>query len=160
HAYPYLVDKFYYGHTNQYTGLASSTGAPGVLDSTPTGQHDGWFGLLEMFEVPSSSLGAYGPVQNGNNLDWQRQDLKPGLLNINLIIEEEVFCGLIDDPRLNTDALVTGGPSFVPQVVSLLDSTGQPAAAGSNPGMPPGFYPMSNRGYNFWNLNPTPPITS
>ena len=51
--------------------------------------------MLEFFEVPSPVIGATGPVAQGDNFDWFRQDVKPGLLNLNLIIDEEVFFGLM-----------------------------------------------------------------
>ena len=47
--------------------------------------------MFEFFEVPSQMIGAIGPVAQGTNFDWLRQDTKPGLLNLNLIIDEEVF---------------------------------------------------------------------
>ena len=51
--------------------------------------------MFEFFEVPSPAIDATGQVAQGNNFDWFRQDLKPGLLNLNLIIDEEVFLGLM-----------------------------------------------------------------
>ena len=104
HAYPYLVDKFYYN------------------DSIPlpaTG-HDGWYQMLEYFEVPSSAIGAVGRVAYGENLDWQRQDRRPGQLNLNLIIDEEVFLGLVDDARLDTSNVLPRRAGYVlPQVATL-----------------------------------------
>ena len=47
--------------------------------------------MFEFFEVPSQMIGAIGPVAQGTNFDWARQDTKPGLMNLNLIIDEEVF---------------------------------------------------------------------
>ena len=47
--------------------------------------------MFEFLEVPSQMNGAIGPVANGVNFDWARQDSKPGLLNLNLIVDEEVF---------------------------------------------------------------------
>ena len=82
HTFPYLVDKFF------YTG-ASPTTATTSLFGDPTG--DGWFKMFEFFEVPSQMIGAVGPVAQGTNFDWLRQDTKPGLINLNLIIDEEVF---------------------------------------------------------------------
>jgi hypothetical protein len=52
---------------------------------------DGWFKMFEFFEVPSQMTGAIGPVVQGANFDWARQDSKPGLMNINLIADEEAF---------------------------------------------------------------------
>ena len=63
----------------------------------------GWFKMFEFFEVPSPAFKAIGLVAAGVNYDWSRQDLKPGLLNLNLIIDEEVFLGLMGDS-------VYGGP--------------------------------------------------
>src|SRR5208337_464614 len=82
HTFPYLVDKFF------YTG-ASPTTATTSLFGDPTG--DGWFKMFEFFEVPSQMIGAVGPVAQGTNFDWLRQDTKPGLINLNLVIDEEVF---------------------------------------------------------------------
>ena len=76
------MDKFF------YTG-ASPTSATTSLFGDPTG--DGWFKMFEFFEVPSQMIGAVGPVAQGTNFDWLRQDTKPGLINLNLIIDEEVF---------------------------------------------------------------------
>ena len=61
---------------------------------------DGWFKMFEFFEVPSQSLGAIGPVAQGTDFDWARQDTKPGLLNINLIIDEEVFFSVLGSQSL------------------------------------------------------------
>ncbi|MBX6315075.1 MAG: hypothetical protein IRY99_19495, partial [Isosphaeraceae bacterium] len=91
--FPYLVDAFYYS-TPQNT--APTPLPPGFSNRV------GWHKILEFFEVPSSVLGATGPADQGNNGDWFRQDTRPGLINLNLIIDEEVFFGLIDDPRLNS----------------------------------------------------------
>ena len=113
--YPYLVDHFYYN------------GVPGAND-------DGWHQLLEFFEVPPPNVGAIGEVAYGNNGDWFRQDGRPGQLNLNLIIDEEVFLGLIDDPRLNLVGNTIS--SQAPSVVTQIDSTGTPTA----------FYNMADRG--------------
>ena len=51
--------------------------------------------MFEFFEVPSPAFGAIGEMASGSNFDWARQDIKPGLLNLNLIIDEEVFLGLM-----------------------------------------------------------------
>ena len=55
----------------------------------------GWYRMFEFFEVPSPAFGAIGEMASGANFDWARQDTKPGLLNLNLIIDEEVFLGLM-----------------------------------------------------------------
>jgi hypothetical protein len=153
--HPYLVDKFYYNALVDTNGDGISDaidgdrdGIPddvdnlppaGVVDpvdlngdGTPDNTVDGWHQILEFFEIPSSQVGATGEVAYGDNSDWLRQDLRPGQLNLNLIIDEEVFFGLVDDPRLNLTAAAT-----VPTVVTQVDSTGTPNAS----------YPMANRGF-------------
>ena len=90
HTFPYLVDKFF------YTGASSAADTGGTLVGSPTG--DGWFKMFEFFEVPSQMMGATGPVAQGTNFDWDRQDTKPGLLNLNLIIDEEVFFSVFGQP--------------------------------------------------------------
>ena len=82
--YPYLNDEFFY------------TGYGGAINYDGGGQvggygGDGWFKMFEFFEVPSQSIGAIGPVASGSNFDWLRNDIKPGQLNLNLIMDEEVF---------------------------------------------------------------------
>ena len=72
------------------------TGYGGATTIDPGGQvggyaGDGWFKMFEFFEVPSQALGAIGAVASGSNFDWLRQDIKPGQLNLNLIMDEEVF---------------------------------------------------------------------
>ena len=59
---------------------------------------------LDNFRTDPDNKNPYaftGTTDAGENFDWFRQDQKPGLLNLNLIIDEEVFAGLFDDPRLN-----------------------------------------------------------
>ena len=93
HTFPYLVDKFF------YTGASSAADTGGTLVGSPTG--DGWFKMFEFFEVPSQMMGATGPVAQGTNFDWDRQDTKPGLLNLNLIIDEEVFFSVVGQQDAN-----------------------------------------------------------
>jgi hypothetical protein len=90
-------------------------------------------------------------VAQGNNFDWFRQDLKPGLLNLNLIIDEEVFLGLMgmdSSDAYQLAVLGTGiGATFlpgqtdmqlnlapvanlaVPQIVTSLDANFNPFTA-------------------------------
>ena len=83
--YPYLNDEFFY---TGYGAIDSSD----VFNTTVGGYGaDGWFKMFEFFEVPSQSVGAVGPVAAGSNFDWLRNDIKPGQLNPNLIMDEEVF---------------------------------------------------------------------
>ena len=122
--------------------------------------------MFDFFEVPPSNLGAIGPVANGENTDWQRQDRRPGQINLNLIIDEEVFLGLFDDPRMNLfEVLPTATPNdyqdlALPQIVTQIDTLGNPTfnAAAADLLDPTvvkfpngrGFYAMPNRGvYNF-----------
>jgi hypothetical protein len=164
--YPYLVDKFYY---------TAASVAPPVINPAPTPlpkyptypsasagfsggdwTGDGWYKMLEFVEVPSSANGAIGPVALGVNFDWLRQDLKPGLLNLNLIIDEEVFFGLMDDLRLN-DSLnaslqATNATATLPRVVTQIDRFGYPVVNPAGPGAGfNGFHQISD----VVTLNPT-----
>ncbi len=111
--YPYLSDNHFYSAE----GLSYTTdnnpiqgGTPGVGGATGAG----WHKMFELFEVPTSAMGAIGPVSSGANFDWYREDLRPGLINLNLIMDEEVFFGLIDDesvPKLSrVNMIVENGP--------------------------------------------------
>jgi large repetitive protein len=79
-AFPYLAEAFHYS----------------------SGTKSGWYKILEFLEIPSNSVGYVGPVAAGQNADWARRDLRAGALNLNLITEEEVLFGLLDDPRANS----------------------------------------------------------
>jgi hypothetical protein len=105
-------------------------------------------------------MGATGPVAQGVNFDWERQDTKPGLLNLNLIIDEEVFCSIVGQqdagfnqqwlnfmqlPSLSpgTYSLPLNGKAPIPQygapvplVVTAIDASGSPAYV----------YPITNQG--------------
>ena len=152
HTFPYLVDKFF------YTGASSRDRLGGNVVGSPTG--DGWFKMFEFFEVPSQMLGAIGPVAQGTNFDWQRQDTRPGLLNLNLIIDEEAFFSVTgrQDANFNqqwlnfiqvpsipagTYSLPLNGKAPIPQygppmplVVTAIDANGSPAYV----------YPITNQG--------------
>ena len=95
HTFPYLIDKFFYSGVP----LANPATTPSLNDPTA----DGWFRMLEFFEVPSQMIDAIGPVAQGINLDWMRQDVKPGLINLNLVIDEEVFYSVLgkQDPAFH-----------------------------------------------------------
>ena len=102
HSFPYLVDKFFYtGASSFYYPLNGSAFDPGTL-SNPTANPspfpvvggpgaDGWFKMFEFVEVPTQANGEIGPIALGANFDWLRQDTKAGLMNLNLIIDEEAF---------------------------------------------------------------------
>ena len=130
--YPYLVDEFF------YTAVEPAAPVTMSIIGGPTGA--GWYKMFEFFDVPSPNAGTIGPVAQGQNFDWLRQDRKPGQLNLNLIIDEEVFLGLIDDyGRLNSFPAITPTttlPQGLPQVVTGLDASGNPIVSS-----------MSNRGY-------------
>ncbi len=81
----------------------------------------GWHRMLDLFEVPSPAFGAIGPVALGSNYDWLRQDIRPGLLNLNLIVDEEVFLGLM------------GGSLYGPAFNSLLNPQYDYTTGNSNP---------------------------
>ncbi len=112
HTYPYLVNKFFYTgassflypplvYPNTSNGVEALTtqGGAGTTDPSSSSSQpvvggpgaDGWFKMFDFFEVPSQMTGAIGPVAQGANFDWARQDSKPGLMNVNLIIDEEAF---------------------------------------------------------------------
>jgi hypothetical protein len=103
HAFPYLNDEFYY--TAVSVNPSTDTADPASTAPYPTQlggwTGTGWYKMLDFFEVPNSAIGSIGTTDAGENFDWFRQDRRPGLLNLNLIIDEEVFFGLIDDQRIN-----------------------------------------------------------
>jgi hypothetical protein len=157
HTFPYLVDKFF------YTAAGATAATPSTVNDQ-TG--DGWFKMFEVFDIPSQMIGSIGPVMQGINFDWLRQDTKPGLINPNLIIDEEVFFsvfgkqavtpGGIVQQLMNFDQLPapswTGGSWGYPGTASQL-----PLAVGSSPvpivvtstlatGAPGSGYPMNNVG--------------
>ena len=125
--FPYLTDNFYYTAASVSPPISTAALDPKYTHLTTeiggwTGA--GWHKMLEFFEVPSSANGAIGNADLGENYDWYRADLKPGQLNLNLIIDEEVFAGLIDDPRLNENLVYN--TSALPFVVSQIDANGYP----------------------------------
>jgi hypothetical protein len=106
HVYPYLVDNFFYtAGSPQNLNPVGNQGTVGPMwpkTGGPTGA--GWHKMFEFFEVPSPAFGAIDTVANGMNYDWGRQDTKPGLLNLNLIIDEEVWLGLMGNLGLPNDS--------------------------------------------------------
>jgi hypothetical protein len=94
HTFPYLNDQFFY---SGYGGAATidTGGQVGGYSA------DGWFKMFDFFEVPSQAIGAIGPVAQGSNFDWLRQDIKPGQLNLNLIMDEEVFFSVAGQQSIN-----------------------------------------------------------
>src|SRR5262249_47570144 len=146
HSMPYLNDEFFYTASNEpvnpsmprtwpvnpavtFTPYQSSNGA---FIGGPSGA--GWHKMLDFFEVPSSAFKAIGNVSLGMSYDWARQDLRPGLLNINLIVDEEVFLGLmgsslygvIGNPYQGVLNAVQVLNNQVPKVVTMTDDNGSP----------------------------------
>jgi hypothetical protein len=150
HTFPYLIDNFFYTASTEFTyPVNSSSGAtqglpppyPTTVNTTtpptttllpyvgggPSGA--GWHKMLDFFEVPSPAFGAIGPVAQGANFDWVRQDTRPGLLNLNLIIDEEVFLGLMGNTPITPLNFVQLTDIQTPAVVTQIDSTGAPSYA-------------------------------
>lgn len=159
HTFPYLVDNFFYtGQSEDGLLPAPATGVYPTQTGTNAAPYvggpggAGWYKMLEFFEVPSTAFGATGTVAQGNNYDWYRKDTRPGQLNLNLIMDEEVFFGLMSeswlnllgnptvdslgDTRLNVAQLAA---SNTPLVVTQIDSNGLPTTVGS--------YHMPNTGF-------------
>ncbi|MBI1323879.1 hypothetical protein GC170_11945 [bacterium] len=159
--FPYLSDRFFYtaakqeGYVAPFATVTGSGTVPAILqpggnaDMFGSPSADGWHRMLEFFEVPSSMNGAIGPVTEGENGDWFRQARVPGKLNLNLIVDEEVFMGLIDDARVNLAEIDTsldnnGNPKDAPPQIAtgqFLDSSGMV------PVVRPMTVSMPNRGY-------------
>jgi hypothetical protein len=104
--YPYLIDNFFYTAASQQNLNRYPTLAPGATGTPPTNPGPwwpivggptgaGWHKMFDFFEVPSPAYGAIAEVALGSNYDWARQDRRPGLLNLNLVVDEEVFLGLM-----------------------------------------------------------------
>ena len=157
HPNPYLADEFFYTGANENTwpqgvaatqaSIITTLGAPNTfhpvwqsLDKTltlvsnggPSGA--GWYKMLEFFEVPSMAFKAIGPVSQGVNYDWMRQDLRAGQLNLNLIVDEEVFLGLMGPslygPVFSANQGVMNEVQLVnaqtPAIASMVDDNGAP----------------------------------
>ncbi len=130
--FPYLTDNFYYTAASVAPPIVAQNGKLDPNYNRLTTEIGGWTGagwhkMLEFFEVPSSANGAIGPADGGNNFDWYRSDTRPGQINLNLIIDEEVFAGVFDDPRLNDRLAAYGTVGTIPFVVSQIDANGYPA---------------------------------
>lgn len=159
HTYPYLVDKFF------YTG--ASDGSPPQSVDGPSGA--GWFKMLEFLEVPTTAQGGIGPVAEGANFDWARQDFRPGLLNLNLIIDEEVFLALLgqhdanfNETLLNATVLPPPRPPGIPlpatrrpRVVTGVDRAGTPLLpnTGVSPPVPSGSHEIPEAGYFYGSIS-------
>ena len=147
--YPFLVDSFFYTGAPEYLYPAPAGGGPPLSPpyvGGPSGA--GWFKMFSFFEVPSPANDAVGMVAQGNNFDWFRQDRKPGLLNLNLIIDEEVFLGLMgmdssDSYQQSVLTGLSGAPTqtklqlnmnpvvnnlTTPRLVTQLNAAGYPSA--------------------------------
>jgi large repetitive protein len=112
-SYPYLNDEFFY------------SGFGGPITQDAGGQvggygADGWFKMFEFFEVPSQAMGAIGPVASGSNFDWFRHDIKPGQLNLNLIMDEEVFFSIAGHQKISQ-----GNGQIYDNMGNLINATDQ-----------------------------------
>ena len=132
--FPYLSDKFFYtGQVEPTGGYPAPASGPAQTSSNghyvggPSGA--GWHSMLEFFEVPSPVFGSIGSVENGTNYDWARQDTKPGLLNPNLIIDEEVFLGLMGNRFYSEMNKTAPGGATLPRVVLQVDTNGTPSSS-------------------------------
>src|SRR5690606_22557679 len=73
--YPYLAHEFYYWSDPTAKVDPGNALGNGVFPHQVGGATDaGWHRMLEIFEVPSPVLDAIGPVAQGVNFDWYRQD--------------------------------------------------------------------------------------
>ena len=70
------------------------------------------------------------------NFDADRRDRRPGLLNLNLVIDEEVFLGLMGRQPLNLLQATPKG-DYLPRVVTMVNFAGKPVAT----------YPIADRGF-------------
>jgi hypothetical protein len=134
--YPYLADEFF------YTGAPESAPPhwipPPPEDARYVGGPSGagWYRMLEFFEVPSRSRRATGRVSQGMNFDAARQDRRPGLLNLNLIIDEEAFLSVMGQQPLNFDQSASQA-NGLPRVVTMVNFAGTPVAT----------YPIPDQGF-------------
>lgn len=170
YTFPYLVDNFFYTSESESVAWPSPGDSPaqnnGPAPVYPASNYPvtpiapatvptyvggpggaGWHKMLDFFEVPSPAFGSIGSVAQGSNYDWYRQDTRPGLLNLNLIIDEEVFFGLMSESWVslinNPDATKMNSPILnqlggtrlnvaqiqaieTPQVVTQVDGNGLP----------------------------------
>ena len=125
-SYPYLVDDFFYTRRLAHESELRRTRC-GYRGGCPTGRvagrqwrrrdrRPGLHGLVQDARVlrgAQPGLGAIGDGAGGVNYDWFRQDLKPGLLNLNLIIDEEVFLGLMGNAG-QVNAIQNSGVNSMP----------------------------------------------
>ena len=143
--FPYLTDNFYYTAASVNPPATPDAGQTHLTTEVGGWTGAGWHKMMEFFEVPSSANGAIGTADVGNNYDWYRSDLRPGQLNLNLIIDPEVFAGLVDDPRLNENIAFGSNLTTIPYVVSQIDYNGNPVRT----------YPMfGSQSVNIINNNP------
>ncbi len=175
HTFPYLSDRFFYsgfGGANSVDTAGKTVGGYAA---------DGWFKMFEFVEVPSAVLGATGTVSQGINFDWVRQDMRPGQLNLNLIIDEEVFLSVLGRQSYNPyNPQIGAGPTWdqftqtrlnfdqiTPSYVQANFTPGSanfplPLPAGANPipmvvtstlsnGSPASAYPFATAGANYGN---------
>jgi hypothetical protein len=162
HANPYLNDEFFYTASQEKNGIWPTSGTNPLPSPVPLFSADpvvggnggnyvggpggaGWYKMFDFFEVPSPAFGAIGTVSQGSNYDWLRQDLKPGLLNLNLIIDEEVFLALMGENFYAAMNQVQIAAPQTPAIVTQVDAiTGAPIDTISGGRT---YYNMANSGY-------------
>ncbi len=121
-SYPYLNDEFFYTGFGG-TGSVDPPTTAATMNTALVGGYgaDGWFKMFEFFEVPSQAMGAIGPVATGSNFDWYRQDTKFGQLNLNLIMDEEVFFSVAGGQTISQ----TNGQTLAADGVTPVNATNQ-----------------------------------
>ena len=142
--FPYLTDNFYYTAASVNPPSTPNAGQTHLTTEVGGWTGAGWHKMMEFFEVPSSANGAIGTADGGENYDWYRADLRPGQLNLNLIIDPEVFAGLVDDPRINENVAYASNGTTIPYVVAQIDYNGNPIQT----------YPMFPHGSTSVNITP------
>lgn len=113
-SYPYLVDRLFYTSASLELHRDPVTNTVPTWDPIRGPSAGGWHKMFGVFEVPSRAAGAVASAANGYNYDWFRQDTRPGQLNLNLIIDEEVFLGLMGNAGKRTPQPPATIPASVP----------------------------------------------
>jgi hypothetical protein len=98
--------------------------------------------MFDFFEVPSQMIGAIGPVASGTNFDWARQDSKPGLLNLNLIIDEEVFFSVLGKQTYTPGNGAAGVDQFTQTLLNFAQLSPFDTATATSVGSTPNLIPL------------------
>jgi len=148
-SYPYLQDRLFYSSASP-TREGNAAGAG--WDAVHGPSSGGWYKMFEFFEVPSTAIGATGPAAQGVNFDWLRQDVRPGQVNLNLIIDEEVFLGLMGNAGDHTTGLPTVVPPKLQGIPIAANTAPRIVTQLANSGVPSASYPLENVGFSIGNL--------